>query len=177
TEPGQKIDEQWPLNPTWNYPESKVKTEELLHTMRGHIPVTILRLAGAYDDEGHSIPITHQIQRIYEKKLTSYFYPGDLLHGNAFVHLDDLVEAIVLAVDKRHDLPQDTAFNISEPHTFGYEELQHEIGQLVHGKTWHTLEIPKPMAKFGAWVQDVVGDPFIKPWMIDRADDHYEMSI
>ncbi|GAB3559909.1 hypothetical protein [Spirosoma fluminis] len=22
-----------------------------------------------------------------------------------------------------------------------------------------------------------MGDPFIKPWMIDRADDHYELNI
>lgn len=87
--PGKKIDEDWPVDPTWNYPESKVKTEKLIHEKRGAIPVVILRLAGAYDDEGHSIPITHQIQRIYEKTLTSHFYSGDLLHGNAFIHLQD----------------------------------------------------------------------------------------
>lgn len=24
---------------------------------------------------------------------------------------------------------------------------------------------------------NLFGDPFIKPWMIDRADDHYELDI
>lgn len=177
TEPGKKINEDWPLEPTWNYPESKVKTEEILHKKRGKIPVAVLRLAGAYDDEGHSIPITHQIQRIYEKQLTSYFYSGDLLHGNAFVHLDDLVDALVKTVEHRGSLPEEIAINISEPHTFSYQELQNEIGEQIHGEDWKTLEIPKPVAKLGAWVQELVGDPFIKPWMIDRADDHYELDI
>lgn len=177
TSPGQKIDESWPLDPSWNYPESKVKTEKIIREKRGDIPAVILRLAGAYDDEGHSVPITHQIQRIYEKKLTSYFYSGDLLHGNAFVHLDDLVSALVKTVENRKSLPEEIAINISEPHTFSYEELQHEIGELIHGEEWKTFEIPKPLAKAGAWAQDLIGDPFIKPWMIDRADDHYELDI
>ena len=36
-----------------------------------------------------------------------------------------------------------------------------------------------PIAKAGAWVQDHIPgqDPFIKPWMIDRANDHYALDI
>lgn len=177
TLPGKKINEDWPLEPTWDYPESKVKTEKIIHSKKGKIPVVILRLAGVYNEEGNSIPITNQIQRIYEKKLTSYFYPGDLLHGNAFVHLDDLDDALVSTVEKRDALPEEIVLNISEPNTFSYEALQSEIGELIHGEEWKTFEIPKPLAKAGAWAQDLVGDPFIKPWMIDRADDHYEMDI
>lgn len=29
----------------------------------------------------------------------------------------------------------------------------------------------------GAWTRDLVSDLFIKPWMIDRADGHYELDI
>lgn len=177
TDPGKKISEEWPLEPSWNYPQSKVETEKIIHSKKGSIPAVILRMAGVYDEKGHSIPISHQIQRIYEKKLTSYFYPGDLLHGNAFVHLDDLIDAVERAVDLRNEIPDETVINISESETFSYEELQNEIGELIHGKEWNTMEIPKPLAKAGAWAQDVVSDPFIKPWMIDRADDHYEMDI
>lgn len=177
TEPGEKIDEDWPLKPSWDYPESKVETEKLLHQNRGDIPVAILRISGVYNEAGNSIPIAHQIQRIYEKELTSHFFPGDLLHGNAFVHLDDLADAIARTVEKRNSLPDDIAINISEPKTYSYEELQNAIGRLVHTKEWKTIEIPKPVAKVGAWAQDVVGDSFIKPWMIDLADDHYEMDI
>lgn len=177
TELGEKIDEDWPLDPSWDYPESKVKTEKIIHEKRGNIPVVILRLSGVYNEEGNSIPITHQIQRIYEKDLTSHFFPGDLLHGNAFVHLNDLDEAFVRTVEKRNELPEEVVLNISEARTYSYEELQTLIGDLIHGKEWKTVEIPKPLAKIGAWAQDIVGDPFIKPWMIDLADDHYEMDI
>ena len=177
TELGERIDEDWPLEPSWDYPESKVKTEKIIHEKRGKIPVVILRLSGVYNEDGNSIPITHQIQRIYEKELTSHFFPGDLLHGNAFVHLDDLDDAIISTVEKRHELPEDITINVSEPKTYSYEEIQNVIGELIHGEEWKTFEIPKPLAKVGAWAQDIVGDPFIKPWMIDLADDHYEMDI
>jgi UDP-glucose 4-epimerase len=177
TEPGEKINEDWPLDPSWDYPESKVKTEKIIHEKRGNIPVVILRLSGVYNEEGNSIPISHQIQRIYEKDLTSHFFPGDLLHGNSFVHLNDLDEAFFRTVEKRHELPEEIVLNISESQTYSYEDLQNTIGELLHDKEWTTVEIPKPLAKVGAWAQDIVGDPFIKPWMIDLADDHYEMDI
>ena len=37
-EPGQFINEDWPLGPTWAYPESKVRTEQLIQKERGDIP-------------------------------------------------------------------------------------------------------------------------------------------
>lgn len=175
--PGEKINEDCPLAPNWDYPESKVDTEEIIHQKRGPIPAVILRLAGVYDEQGNSIPLTHQIQRIYEKTLTSYFYSGDVSHGNVFLHLDDLMTALVKTIEKRNELPDDVAINIAEPVTPSYEDLQERIGLLIHGKEWETFEIPKPLAKAGAWAQDLVSDPFIKPWMIDRADDHYELDI
>ncbi len=70
------------------------------------------------------------------------------------------------------------AINIGEPETPSYEELQNRIGQLIHGEEeWETFEVPKPVAKAGVWSMDLFGDPFIKPWMIDRADDHFELDI
>ena len=177
TEPGQKINEDWPLDPSWPYPESKVKTEEILKQKHGKIPLAILRVAGVYDDNCSSIPISHQIQRIYEKQFTSHFYPGDLISGNAFIHREDAVAAICKTVEKRNTLPTEMILNISEPETLSYGELQHEIGEYIHGEEWKTYEIPKPLAKAGAWINDLVGEPFIKPWMVDRADDHYELDI
>jgi nucleoside-diphosphate-sugar epimerase len=175
--PGQKIDEDWPLEPKWDYPVSKVQTEEILHEQRGDIPVVNFRIAGVFSEKGGSIPITNQIQRIYEKQITSHFYPGNLSHGNVFVHLDDLFDAIILAVDKRKELPKDVTINLGDPETLGYQELQNIISNAINGKDWKTYKIPKALAKAGAWVQDIFGDPFIKPWMVDLADDHSEIDI
>src|SRR5690606_14809117 len=105
TEPGKKINEDCPLAPNWDYPESKVNTEKVIHDKRGNIPAVLLRLAGVYDEKGHSIPISHQIQRIYEKHFTSHFYSGDITHGNVFLHIEDLLDALKKTVQKRKILP------------------------------------------------------------------------
>lgn len=178
--PGQKIDEDWPLRPTWPYPESKVKTEELIRRSRGRIPAVILRIAGVYDDKTHSPPLAHQMQRVEERQLLSHFFSGDIRHGQAFVHLEDVVDAIVRAVERRANLGADTTILIGEPETVSYGELQRIFGVQLHGTPWRTFRIPKPIAKAGAWLQQqlpIAKEAFIKPWMIERADDHYELDI
>jgi nucleoside-diphosphate-sugar epimerase len=178
--PGQRIDEDWPLDPKWDYPKSKVRTEELLRARHGDIPLVLARIAGVYDDDCRSIPIAHQIQRINERRLTSHVYPGDVSRGQAFIHLDDLVEALRLLIQHRLELPPELTVLLGEPETLSYEALQRELGRLIHGEDWLTREIPKALAKTGAWIQDkmpLIEEPFIKPWMIDLADDHYELDI
>ena len=177
TEPGIKINEDCPAEANWGYPESKVLTEDLIKKSNTDIPAVFLRIAGIYSDHGHSIPITQQIKRIYEKDLLSHFYSGDVDHGDVFVHLEDVVDAIEKTVDKRKNIPNAMAINIGEPSTPTYQELQDAIGNLIHGKDWETFEMPAPLAKAGAWARDLVSDPFIKPWMIDRAGAHYELDI
>lgn len=177
--PGQRIDEDWPLEPKWDYPKSKVTTEELLRRKRGDIPVVILRIAGVYDDRCHSVPLANQLQRIRERTLTSHVFPGDVTHGQAFVHLDDLIDALVAAVERRRTLEPETTLLIGEEETISYDELQRAFGRLLHGEERETKEIPKALAKTGAWIQEHVPgeEPFIKPWMIDLADDHYALDV
>lgn len=178
-EPGERIREGWPLAPKWDYPKSKVATEELILRERGDVPVVLLRIAGVYDDRCHSIPLSHQIKRIYERQFISHVYSGDLTHGAAFVHMDDMVEALLLAVEHRTELPAVTTLLIGEPDTLSYDELQRLISCQLHGEEWKTYRIPKPIAKLGAWVLTMLpgADPFIKPWMIDISDDHYALDI
>jgi nucleoside-diphosphate-sugar epimerase len=177
TEPGTKINEDCPVQANWGYPESKIQTEELIKQNNKDIPAIFMRIAGVYNDYGHSIPITQQIKRIYEKELLGHFYSGDVHHGDVFVHLEDVIDAIEKAVEKRNKLPNEMAFNIGEPTTPTYQQLQDAIGNLLYQKDWETYELPKTLAKAGAWMRDLVGDPFIKPWMIDRAGAHYELDI
>lgn len=177
TSPGVKITESSALEPKWGYPKSKVETEKLLQTERGNIPVLNLRIAGVYNNEGNSIPITHQVQRIYENQITSHFYPGNMAHGNPYLHLNDLTSAIYSSVRKRKDLSGFETINLGEPETMSFLELQQTISRLLHNKEWKTYNIPKSIAKLGAGLQDVFGDPFIKPWMVNIADDHMELDI
>lgn len=179
TDPGQPITEDSPLEPKWAYPPSKVETEKLILEKRGKIPVVLLRIAGVYDDQAHLIPIANQIQRIYERRLTGKVFPGDISRGQSFVHLDDVVDAIARVVERRSELPPELTLLVGEPETLSYDELQRRIGQLLHDEQGETKQISKGLAKTGAWLQDIIPgeEPFIKPWMIDLADDHYELDI
>jgi nucleoside-diphosphate-sugar epimerase len=175
--PGCPITEESPIDPKWDYPLSKVDTEKVIHRLRGSIPTVILRVAGVYDDHCHSIPIGEQIKRIAKRSLDSHFFAGDLTHGASFVHMEDLIDAIARAVEKRKSLPSEVSLLIGEPTTLSYDQLQRLISKLLWGKEMKTYSLPKWFAKIGAWIQNLFTDGFIKPWMIEFADDHYELDI
>ena len=178
-EPGEKIDEDWPIAPRWPYPESKAETERLILEERESTPVGILRFAGVYDEQCRAAFLSQQIMRIYERLPTGILFAGDPSHGQPYLHLADMVDAVVRVVDRRRELPADTVLLLGETETPSYRELQRRLGFLIHGVEWTTLALPKNVAKAGAWVQDEVlrEDMFIKPWMIEIADDHYELDI
>jgi nucleoside-diphosphate-sugar epimerase len=181
TKPRQPITEDHPLEAKWDYPQSKIDTENVIREHHGDIPFVILRIAGVYTDECNSIPLSTQIQRIYEETMTGHVFPGDVGRGQAFLHLSDLLDAVEKTVERRGELAREEILLIGEPETYSYARLQREIAGLIHGdQGWLTTEIPKSVAKTGAWVQGKipgVEEPFIKPWMIDIADDHYEIDI
>jgi nucleoside-diphosphate-sugar epimerase len=179
TEPGIPIRETSPIDPKWDYPKSKWQTEELVRSRGTSLRHVILRIAGVYDEGCHSPPLANQIQRIFERKLISHVFPGDLSHGQAFVALDDVVSSFEQLVGRRAELPPGETLLLGEPEVLSYGELQSQLGRLIHGEEWTTSTIPKPIAKAGAWLeQQVPGEePFIKPWMIDIADDHFELDV
>jgi nucleoside-diphosphate-sugar epimerase len=180
-EEGEKVTETSAVEATWEYPESKIEAERVIRQMHGRIPVVILRLAGVYDEECHSVPISQQISRIHQKELESYFFPGDADHGQAFIHLDDVVDCFAKVVERRRQLGLYEVLLIAEPDVMSYAELQDRLGELLHGKEWPTIRIPKAVAKAGAWVQEKLASEeeptFIKPWMVDLADQHYPVAI
>jgi nucleoside-diphosphate-sugar epimerase len=181
SEQGQRLNEDAPLAPKWPYPESKVKTERVIHLGRRKIPAVILRIAGVYDDLCHSIPLAQQMQRIYERDVSAYLFPGDVSAGRqSFVHSEDLIDAISLAVARRRDLAPEVTLLVGETESLSYAELQHAFGQLIHKVDWKTYRLPNSVAKAGAWIQELLPlnrPPFIKPWMIDLADDNFELDV
>ena len=177
--PDETINEKWPIDPQWAYPQSKVKAEQMLREKHGKIPVVFLRSAGVYDDEGHQPFLAQQISRIYEHRLSARVYPGMLCAGQSFVHLDDLTDAVERLVDRRKKLPPELPLLIGEPEALGYEEVQDIVGRILHGEDWTTIRIPRAVAKAGAWVEEEAlgGGSFIKPWMVDASNDHYVLDV
>jgi nucleoside-diphosphate-sugar epimerase len=180
-EEGALLTEHSPVQGEWAYPRSKLEAERVIRDERGDIPSVVVRLAGVYDDWGHSPPLTQQIWRIRERKLESVFFPGDRSHGQSFVHLDDAVRALRAIVERRDALPDEECFLVGEPETLAYHDLQARIGEQIHGHRWPTIRIPRFVAKAGAWMKEntpILSDEgFIQPWMIDLADARYPISI
>lgn len=185
--PGQPITEDWPLQPAWPYPVSKLEAERVLAAERGRIPLLILRLAGVYSDDCELPALAYQITRVYERQALSHVFPGELSHGQALVHIDDVAAAFRAAVERRTQLPHEAVVLVGEPVTESYEAMQNLIGRLLHGQAWETRQIPKSVAAGGAWLQvkleelipdaiDRGNEPFIKPFMVPLADDHYELD-
>lgn len=188
TEPGVPINEDSPLGPRWIYPDSKLKTEQVVAQEHGVIPYVLLRIAGVYSQQVQPPTLAHQINWIYERRLESRIFPGNMAHGQSFVHIDDLCDAVMCTVRQRSELPRDLKLLVGEPATLSYEALQNLLGRLIHGEDWSNIAVPKTLAKVGARLKEeleaVVPDsidrgrkPFVKPFMIELADDHYELDI
>lgn len=187
--PGVPISETAAIEPRWAYPRSKAEAEEVIRDEHGDIPYVLLRLAGLYDEQTAVPTLAEQIRRIYERDPKAHAYSGSLEAGQALLHQDDMIDAFVRTVERRNDLPKDLAILIGEAEAVGYGELQERLGALIHGaRDWTTLSVPKPLATLGAWVEtkseplvpddlDQGEKPFIRPFMIEMADDHYELDI
>ena len=149
----------------------------------------ILRLAGVYDEKSTVPTMAQQMARIYAGDLQSHLYSGSTLTGQSMLHREDMLDAIKRAVDRRAALESGTAILIGEPHAMSYDAIQDELGHLLHGAShWLTLRVAKPVAAAGAKalevMEKVVPDaidegraPFIKPFMVRMADDHYALDI
>lgn len=188
-EPGDRINEDTPVAPKWAYPESKAQTEAVIRDHSHDIPFTLLHLAGLYDDQTAVPTLAHQIARIYERDMKAHLTAGDIDAGQSFIHIDDMLDVFRRCLDRRNELPAQCTILAGEPEVMSYRDLQHVLGKLIHGEdTWRTITLPAPVAKAGAWLQEqaepVVPDaidhgekPFIRPFLIDLASDHYALDI
>ena len=179
TTPGEHITESSPLIAKWPYPESKIATERLIREAHADIHSVFLRVAGVYTDWGTQPTLVQQIKRIYERDFESHFFPGNMSSGQSALYIDDTVDAIVATVEHRESIAPTTPILIGEPDPPAYGELQDMIGQHLYGSDWSTIYVPPALAKVGAKVIDTLqgGESFIKPFMIDMADDHYALDI
>lgn len=176
---GEHISEDSPLGAQWAYPQSKIETERMISREFADVPSVFLRIAGVYTQWGTQPTLVQQIKRIYERQFESHFFPGDTSSGQASVNIDDTVDAILKTIAQRGNLQPQTAILIGEPEPPSYGQLQEAIAEYLHDSQWSTLYVPPLLAKAGAAVSDTLanGEAFIKPFMVDMADDHYALDI
>ena len=176
---GQKIDENSPVIPRSNDSKAKILVEDLIHRMQGDIPSAILRVASLYDDRCHCPSLSHQIKRIYANRWYSHFSPGDPGQGSSFLHIDDLIEAIWLVMQKKIELPHDLVLILGEGEAYSYQRLQREIATSIYGVEWKTWSIPKWVFTGVVWCVKQLW--FFKKTglecrIIDDADDQYVLD-
>ena len=146
--------------------------------------VVLLHLAGLYD-ERTAVTLAEQIRRIYECDPKAHAYSGSLEVGQAFVHRDDMTDAFVRGRPVGRAPGRDRDPDRSRRSA---TELQETLARLIHGEEdWTTLSVPKPLARLGTWVEvkaeplvpddlDQSEAPFVRPFMVDMADDHYALD-
>ena len=196
TEPGRPIDEASPIDPKWQYPKSKLDAENVVRTRHGQTPTLMLRIAGMSTDQCDSATprcsrssASAPVRRTqYEPCLPRRYEPRPGLRSLR----RPAPGRVPLSVDRRHRLPADLTLadrlsRAGRRATPNWSKDQ--LGWSIHGaENWPTPSISKAVAKTGAWLQDKVEDavpdaidqgkePFIKPFMVELADDHFELDI
>ena len=181
TESWAFLTEESPTAATWDYPRWQLEAEQAVQHDSGRIPMVILRIANVYNEDCRALLLAYFIRRIYEQQLGSHIFPGELTHGQAFLHLDDLSACFRTIVARRHALDAHELFLIAESDIVTYGELAEIGGPLIHEQGAVILPIPKVLAKVGAWVQEQIGDetrePLATPWAVNFADIHYPVAI
>jgi nucleoside-diphosphate-sugar epimerase len=177
---GELIHEDWPLRRSNLQADWAARSEQRVRTQHADMPIVLLRAASVYDDRTNSSSLAHQIQRIYERRLSGHIYPGDPELGRSFVHVADLVEALRCCIERRSRLPDEVALLIGEPGAVSYDALQRSIGRLLHHEVWETFQIPRSIARTGAWLERNVlrrNGRSMMPQLLVGADDHYALNI
>jgi len=181
TDPHAVLTETSPTAAMWDYPQWQLEAESAVQHNSGRIPTVMLRIATVYDEDCHAPLLAHFLHRIYEQQLGSHVFPGELTHGHAFLHLDDLSTCFRTIIARRHALGADELFLIAEPDFVTYGELAQIAGPLLHERGAVLLPIPKTLAKVGAWVRQHIGggteEPLDTPWAVNFADLNYPVAI
>ncbi len=128
---GTKITEESPLEPSGNFGQTLAEAEATIRQKHGPIPLTVLRIAELYSDEGSSPQVIHLAQQIYERKVINEFNSKSLFKEYTYVHVDDLVNALVKVVGRRKRLPPELVLNIGENSAVSFEELYQDMIKLL----------------------------------------------
>ena len=116
--PGDRTNKPSPAEPRWVYPQSKLETESVVAHEHGAIPYVLLRIAGVYTQVVQPPTLAHQISWIFERQFKGRVFPGETAHGQSFIHIDDLADAVVRIVQRRGSLPPDLKLLVGEPTAF-----------------------------------------------------------
>jgi dihydroflavonol-4-reductase len=138
-------DENSPCHPYYEYGRSKLRAESLVSEagIKG-IEHVILRPAGVYGPRNLD-DVSYWFITTFAKTTASKFIIGDGKKVLQFVHVSDVVQGVILALE-RFQAVKGRTFIISDSRAYSYEEI-YTIMAVIFGKDPPVMHIPVPLAK------------------------------
>lgn len=190
--PGQRQSETSPRAGLWEYPHSKVQAERLLDQSTIRQPIVQLILAAVYSDWCELVPLYNWIEICASDGLEKYFYPGPPTRGLTYCHIEDVVRAFAMTIEKfgpggelilqaEAELADKRAkksvevsmeggvrekFLIGQPQPMTYREIHARACTAFRGKAITLMQLPPEFVTIGAWVMELVARIRKKPRFI-----------
>ncbi len=138
-------DENSPLNPSFDYGRSKMMAEEVVHRYAANgIACTILRPSGIYGPRNVN-DVSYWFITSFANSMASRFMIGDGSSHVQFVHVDDVVQAHILAL-KKPNVSSGETYIVSEDRSYSYEEVYRMLAEIM-GKKMPRIKLPPLLAK------------------------------
>ncbi len=138
-------DEGSPLNPAFDYGRSKMMAEEVVRNYASNgMACTILRPSGIYGPRNVN-DVSYWFITSFANSIASRFMIGDGRRQVQFVHVDDVVQAHILALRKR-DVAGGETYIVSEDRSYSYGEVYGMLAEIL-GKKAPRIKLPPLLAK------------------------------
>lgn len=183
TLPGHALTPESPKAGLWQYPKSKIACEKILDDSSIDQPIVQLVTAGVYSDQCELVPLFNWIESARKNILERTFFPGNPHRGLTFVHLNEAVEAYLLAVEKIKEPKKRVRLLLGEEKPLTFFEIRGLVLKTWLGiSDWPLIRLPKSLVWLGAWVLSWLAKlqgkrRFVQPWMIPFAEEHFEFDL
>ncbi len=165
----------------WQYPRAKIEAENIFKATNVFPKKLELILSGVYSDWCELVPLYQTIKLVMSKSFEKFFYPGNIDCGLTYIHIDDLVDVILIAMNKRDRLTSFKRLFVGQDQVCSYRDIVTKTSEIAYGKVQPIIQVPRFLAWFGAiflsFFASLVGQRrFIKGWMIPFAGEHYPLE-
>jgi len=173
--PGQSVNENSPLDADFPYAAAKRRCEEMLRAFSPSMPCVSIRLAAVYSDWCEYPPLYMLLNNWLSSSWLSRIIPGRGEMAIPYIHIQCVIDAIILLMERSHRLPQYDTYVVSPYSTGSLRELFELSTRLYSGKPKQPIYIPKILSIPGVHLRNHWGRltgrrPFERPWMLKYVD-------
>lgn len=172
---GERIDEWTPPDATFAYARSKKAGEIMVKEYSKYFDTTIVRFAAVFSDWCEYGPLYIFLNTWLSKSWKSNILGGKGKSAITYIHVHCVIELLLKVIQQSNQLPNYDIFNVSPERPVSHKELFTKATRYFYGKPRRPFLMPKPIARFGVIIMDILGRvigrrPFEKPWMMQYVD-------